>query len=462
MADVLVVDDEENLSYSIQLALQRAGHGCRVCDTGAAALEQCARQIPDIMLLDLHLPDANGLDLIGRLHERGWDFPIIIITAHGTVDRAVKAMKQGAADFIQKPLSMEEVALAVDRCLENRRIRNQLDAYRHAQQRESGRVRIIGQCPAMKEAIRLAERIAAVPLDAGGPLSATLLLGETGTGKEVIARYIHHHSPHPDRPFVHLNCTAIPENLFESELFGHERGTFTDAKNAKKGLLETAQEGTLFLDEIGDMPIGVQAKLLVAIESGRFRRLGGTTERVARVRVMAATNSDLGAKVQRGEFRPDLYYRLKMFCVELPPLRERGDDLFLLAEHFLGQFARKFRKPVPEIPESTRAAMRAYRWPGNVRELANVLQRTVLVYDTPRIEPEQLGITPQRGETPAEALRVIPLDFAGGDCTLASVEKRLIQAALEAVGNNTSEAARVLGLTRGALRHRMEKHGLQR
>ncbi len=460
MADILVIDDEENLSFSIQLALQRAGHRCRICDTGSAALEEAARRNPDLALVDLHLPDVNGIDLIARFHEHGWDFPIIVITAHGTVDRAVKAMKQGAADFLQKPVSMEEVVLAVDRCLENRLIRNQLDAYRHAQRQESTRVQIIGQCSAMQEVIRLAERIAAVEIEPEGQLPTTLLLGETGTGKELIARYIHHHSPHPDRPFVHLNCTAIPENLFESELFGHERGTFTDAKTAKKGLLETAQEGTLLLDEIGDMPPSVQAKLLVAIESGRFRRLGGTTERVARVRVMAATNSDLERKVAAGEFRADLYYRLKLFCIELPPLRERGDDLFLLAEHFIEQFARKFRKPVPELPEQTRRAMRAYRWPGNVRELANVLQRTVLINDSGRIEPADLGITPA-GTGPAAGQQPgIVFDFASGDCTLAAVEKRLIEAALAASGYNTSEAARMLGLTRGALRHRLEKHGI--
>lgn len=462
MADVLVVDDQESLGYSIQIALKRAGHTCRLCDTAAAARRACAEKVPDVALVDIHLPDANGLELLREFQNRGWDVPVIVITAYGTVDKAVAAMKQGAADFIQKPLSMEEVALAVERCLENRQLRSQLDAYRHAQKRESENIRIIGESPVMREVIRLADKIAAVPLEPGGALATTLLLGETGTGKEVVARYIHHRSPWPDRPFVQVNCTAIPESLFEAELFGHERGTFTDAKREKRGLLETAEEGTLFLDEIGDMPLAAQAKLLVAIESGRFRRLGGTNERIANVRVMAATNSDLEEKVQRGEFRADLYYRLKVFCIELPPLRDRGDDLFLLVDHFVERFAQKFHKPPPQIPPETRAAIRRYRWPGNVRELANVLQRAVLLNETGRIEPAELGLDGTAGAAPAKSADGLVFDFSRGDCTLASVEKRLLQAALEATGYNTSEAARLVGLTRGAFRHRLEKYGLHR
>ncbi|MCK4659213.1 MAG: sigma-54-dependent Fis family transcriptional regulator [Phycisphaerae bacterium] len=460
MADILVIDDEENLSYSIQLALRRAGHECRTTATGEAGMAECVRQVPDLALIDIQLPDTNGLELLAQIQERGLDVPVIVITAFGTVDSAVAAMKQGAMDYLQKPLSMEEVALAVDRCLENRQVRNRLDAYQQAQQRESGNIRIIGQCSAMLHVLSVADKISAVPTDPAGGLVTILLCGETGTGKEVLARYIHHHGLHPDRPFVQVNSTAIPENLFEAELFGYERGTFTDAKTAKKGLLEVADEGTLLLDEIGDMPLSTQAKLLVAIESGRFRRLGGISERVANVRVMAATNSDLERKIEEGEFRADLYFRLKVFCLELPPLRERGDDLFLLADHFIEVFSRKFRKLAPELSPETRRVMSGYHWPGNVRELANVLQRAILVYDTKVLTPATLGLDTSSPAPPEPTLASLQFDFSNGACTLALVEKQLLGSAMDAASGNISEAARLLGLTRGALRHRLEKAGL--
>jgi len=463
MADILIIDDEENLAYSIQLALKRAGHQPRVAVTADAGLAQIDDCIPDLALVDIQLPDVGGLDLMARFRQRGLDFPVIVITAFGTMDSAVAAMQQGAVDYIQKPLSMDELTLAVDRCLEYRAMRNQLDAYRQAQRRESDETIVIAECAPMRQVLALADRIAALPDADGGELATVLLLGETGTGKEVIARYIHHHSQTADKPFVQVNCTAIPENLFESELFGYEAGAFTSAKSAKKGLLEMAHEGTLFLDEIGDMPLATQAKLLVAIESGRFRRLGGTTERQVRVRVMAATNSDLQSKVDAGEFRADLFYRLKVFCLELPPLRRRGEDLFLLADFFLNEFCRKFHRAPMELPPDTKEAMQRYRWPGNVRELANVLQRAVLVANRGRIDPGTLGLDP----TDRPATSQAPgddawIDFASGRYTLSAVERRLIDSAMRQTGGNISEAARLLGLTRGALRHRLEKQELER
>lgn len=460
MADILIVDDEENLSYSIQLGLKRAGHECRVAATIEAAWGECTRIPPALALVDVQLPDGNGIDLISRMREQGFDVPVIVITAFGTVATAVTAMKQGAVDFIQKPLSIEEVCLAVERCLEGRRLRNQLDAYKEAQRRQAGDSSLIAECPPMREVISLADRIASIENEPGAGLVTTLLLGATGTGKELIARYIHRKSPRPDRPFVQVNCAAIPENLFEAELFGFERGTFTDAKASKKGLLQVAHESTLFLDEIGDMPLATQSKLLIAIETGRFRRLGSTTETVVDVRVIAATNSDLQQKVQAGQFRQDLYFRLKMFCIELPPLRARGGDLFLLAEHFIQRFSRKFRKPTPMLAETAKRVMRTYPWPGNVRELANVLQRAVLLGDSATLEPAMLGIN--GGVVTAWASQPgVRIDFSQGDCTLASMEKRLVQAALDHTKGNISETARLLGLTRGGLRHRLEKLGLE-
>ena len=460
MANVLIVDDEENLSYSVQLGLRRAGHECRVADTVQSALAACEQKAPDLAVIDIQLPDGNGIELMSRLREQGLDIPVIVITAFGTVASAVQAMKQGAVDYIQKPISIEEVCLTIERCLEHLRIRSRLEAYQEAQRRESGELEIVGQCPRMREVIALAERVASVESEPGVGLTAILLLGETGTGKDLLARHIHHHGPRPDRPFVQVNCSAIPENLFEAELFGYERGAFTDAKKSKSGLFETAREGTLFLDEIGDIPTSTQAKLLTTIESGRLRRLGATAERLVDLRVIAATNTDLGRRVQTGAFRADLYYRLKVFCIELPPLRERGDDILLLAEYFIRRFSRKFHRPTPTLAPETIDLIRRYPWPGNVRELANVLQRAVLVSEDDVLRPGILGIEPasQAAPVPAGELR---FDFTSGSCTLASVERRLLEAAMEHTRGNVSEAARLLGISRGSLRHRLERCGLQ-
>jgi two-component system response regulator AtoC len=455
MADILVIDDEENLGISMQLALRRAGHTCRLAANGAGGLAAVREKLPDLIFVDVNLPDADGLDLLGKFKAMGADVPVIVITGFGTIASAVTAMQQGAVDYIQKPLSMDEVVLAVERCLENHRMRNQLDAYREAQQRSSDRVQVIANCPAMRDLITVADKIAMLPADQAGELPTVLLLGDTGTGKEALARYMHHRSPNADRPFVQVNCTAVPESLFESELFGHEAGAFTHAQGAKKGLFEMAEEGTLFLDEIGDMPLSTQAKLLVAIESGSFRRLGGTTERVARLRVMAATNRDLEDKVSRGDFRADLFYRLKVFCLELPPLCRRGDDVLTLADHFLRQYAAKFRKPSLRLADDARAALAAYDWPGNVRELSNVLQRTILLAEGDVITAGALNLQPQVRASNADA--AMRFDFDREDCTLARVEQRLIDAALARAGGNVSEAARLLGISRGSLRNRIDK-----
>jgi len=460
MADILIVDDEENLCYSVQLALHRAGHQCRVADTLAGALRLCEDHQPDLALVDVQLPDGNGLDLIDRLREREVDAPVVVITAFGTVSTAVKAMKHGAVDFLQKPLSMEELCLVVDRSLENRAIRTQLDAYRETEKRRFGEFRIVGECSQIRQVLATAEKIARLPGEPGRGLSTILILGETGTGKELVARHIHLHSPRPEQPFVHVNCTAIPENLAESELFGYERGAYTDAKGAKKGLLEVADKGTLFLDEVGHMPLSSQAKLLVAIETGRFRRLGGLNERVVDARIIAATNTDLEARAQAGEFRPDLFYRLNVFCIKMPPLRERGDDVLALANYFLDHFSRKFHKGPIRLAGETQEILKRARWPGNVRELANVLQQAALLNESGLIEPADLN-TRVSEEAPQGKSRELCFDFRRDDCTLASVEKRLLQAAIAHAGGNISEAARLLGLTRGGLRYRLEKLGLE-
>ncbi|GJM24257.1 MAG: acetoacetate metabolism regulatory protein AtoC [Phycisphaerae bacterium] len=458
MANILVIDDEENLRISMQLALKRAGHSCRVASNGKDGLAAARSKMPDLIFVDVNLPDTDGMKLMGELRAIGIDVPVIVITGFGTIASAVAAMQQGAVDFIQKPLSMDEVTLSVSRCLENLSIRNQLDAYREAQQRESEGERVIGDCQAMRELLEVSDKIAALPLDDEGSLPTVLLLGDTGTGKEAIARYIHRRGPAADRPFVHVNCTAVPENFFESELFGHEAGAFTHAKAAKKGLFEVAEEGTLFLDEIGDMPLATQSKLLVAIESGRFRRLGGTTERVTRARVMAATNSDLEEKIQRGEFRADLFYRLKVFCLQMPALRDRGDDVITLAEHFLQRFQQKFRKTSLAFSDDARTSLRTYHWPGNVRELANVIQRAALLAEGSTVTSDTLNLRADGSLT-----TIAPTANNGQPriTTLESVERQLIQDTLTHTDGNISESARLLGLSRGSLRHKLDKLGIQ-
>lgn len=463
MADILIIDDEENLAYSVQLGLTRAGHTCRIADTAEAGLSEAVRSLPDLALVDIQLPDMNGLDLLARFAQRGLDIPVVIITAFGTIDSAVSAIKQGAVDYVQKPLSLDELAITVKRCLENRRMQNQLEAYQSAQQRASDRAHIVAGCKAMQDVLALADRIAQIPVAADADPPTVLILGETGTGKEVVARYIHHRSESRDEPFVQVNCTAVPENLFESELFGHEPGAFSGASTTKKGLLEMAHEGTLFLDEIGDLPPAMQAKLLIAIEKGRFRRLGSTIERVARVRVIAATNADLEHKVQSGRFRADLFYRLKVFCIELPRLRDRGDDLPQLADSFLERFCRKFHKASIKLSQEAQRAIRQYPWPGNVRELANVLQRAVLVCDKDVIDEKSLGLSSSGAgvHSTGEDGEVFQIDLSQ-DCTLASIERRVIGRILNHANGNVSEAARILGLTRGGLRHRVDKLGLNK
>ena len=458
MANILVIDDEENLRISMQLALKRAGHDCRIEANGKDGFAAARSKLPDLIFVDVNLPDTDGLKLLGELRAIGIDAPVIVITGFGTIASAVAAMQQGAVDYIQKPLSMDEVILSVSRCLENHSIRNQLDAYREAQQRDSEGERVIGDCPAMRELLAVSDKIASLPLDAEGSLPTVLLLGDTGTGKEALARYIHRRGPAADRPFVHVNCTAVPENFFESELFGHEAGAFTNAKSAKKGLFEVAEEGTLFLDEVGDMPLATQSKLLVAIESGRFRRLGGTTERVTRARVMAATNNNLEEKIERGEFRADLFYRLKVFCLQMPALRERGDDVITLAEHSLERFRQKFRKTALAFSDDARTALRSYDWPGNVRELANVVQRAALLAEGSTVSADTLNL---RTEGLTASARSNANAHLPGIATLESVERKLIQDTLTHTDGNISESARLLGLSRGSLRHKLEKLGIQ-
>jgi DNA-binding NtrC family response regulator len=459
MADILIVDDDINLGLALKMTLEQAGHICRIAETAEAGWAELRRQEPDLALLDVQLPDLSGLELLARFRQHGLKLPAIVMTAFGTVTSAVTAMKQGAEDFIEKPLSVKEVCQLVARLLKSRDLAKTLDTRAADQPAESDMPDLIAESPIMKQVLSLADRIAALPPRPGIGLTTTLILGETGTGKEMVARYIHRRGSRCSAPFVQVNCTAIPENLFETELFGHERGVFTDAKASRPGLLEAASHGTLFLDEIGDMPLSMQAKLLVAIETGRFRRIGATAEQTVDAQVMAATNSDPDEKLKTGQLRTDLYHRLKMFQVKLPPLASRGDDVFLLSDYFLKRFCRELQREVPKLSSDAREAMRLYAWPGNVRELAHVLLQAVVADDKATLSAEDLGIGTGSG---GPALRPVStdFDFSQGALPLESVERRLLQAALNHANGNITEAARLVGMPRGTFRYRLEKLGL--
>ena len=424
-----------------------------------SALALLRRHEPKVVTLDLGLPpDPDGTSedfaTLEQIVGLAPGTKVIVLTGQNDRSNALKAIGAGAYDFFAKPFEAETLGLIIGRAF---RLADLEAENRLLLARQAGDTPLDGlltRDPTMQKLSRQVERLA--------PTNATVLLhGESGTGKEVFARALHQLSPRRDKRFVAINCAAIPEALLESELFGHEKGAFTGAVKQTQGKIEVADGGTLFLDEIGDMPLTTQAKLLVALERGRFRRLGATAERVASVRVIAATNSDLQAKVDRGDFRADLYYRLKMFAIDLVPLRDRGDDVFLLTDYFVQQFCRKLHKPVPFIPPETQDRMRRYAWPGNVRELRNELQRAILLNETGALEPESLPL--ERGMAHAEvehSTHGLAFNFETDDCSLATVERKLFEAALRYTRGNVSETARLLGLTRGGLRHKMDKLNL--
>ncbi len=462
MAQILILDDEQPLLQSLSLELGREGHTCLLAETGREAFAILEKSPPDLAILDVQLPDVSGIEVLRRLRRDLPEVPVLIITAYASVDSAVEAMKEGAIDYLEKPLDLEELQLVVARELKNARLRAEVEAFRWKGRRQREEIKIVGRSPALDKVRTLVEQLSNVPFESAADLPTVLIQGETGTGKDLLARYIHYRSPLADHPFVQVNCSGLPRELIESELFGHEKGSFTGATQRKQGLFEVASGGTIFLDEIGDMPLEMQTKLLNVLESKRARRVGGTQERPVDVRIIAATNRKLEDAVRDREFRSDLYYRLKVVHIELPALRERLGDIALLIEHFLAEFRRKYKKPDLEVGSDALQEFTRYDWPGNIRELAHTLERVVLVSDGTVLGPA--GLTPRSAPlgsldgaaTPGE----LRFDFDTGECTLQGVEKRLIEQALEHARGNVSEVARLLGLTRGALRHRMEKWGI--
>ena len=377
-----------------------------------------------------------------------------------SVESAVAAMKDGAYDYIQKPIDHDELKFTIEKALETSRLRERLSYFQRKEVQRSAHSDIIGSSPRIRQITELVERIAQLERGPAGDLPTVLLLGETGTGKDLVARAIHHRGSLAGQPFVEVECTSIPKELAEAELFGYEKGAFTGATAAKPGLIEAADGGTLFLDEIGELGLDLQAKLLKAIERKQTRRLGSLRERKIHVRIIAATNRDLEAAARNGLFRQDLYYRLKVLTIELPPLRERGDDVILLATYFLDRLTHKYSLPARRFAPASLDALRTYRWPGNVRELAHAVERALLVCDGEEIDPSALGI-----EIPRVPFRVgdgtlLEATFPQQGVDLREIERQLIEQALALTGGNVAEAARKLGIGREALRYRIQKHRL--
>jgi DNA-binding NtrC family response regulator len=445
---ILLVDDDDLLRTVVAERLKRRGYDVSAASRLAEAREILKRTHPDAALLDIRLPDGEGTELLEELTEDG-DVPCIMITAHATIESAVEALKKGAEDYLEKPFSLDRLEATLRATLERTRLRREVRALRR-QGEEKGD--IIGSSPAMRKVLDLIERVA--PADA----STVLLMGETGTGKGVMARLIHKMSPRSDTPFVNVTCSALAESLMESELFGHEKGAFTDARNLKRGLVEVAAGGTLFLDEIGELSLAVQSKLLRFIEEKAFRRVGGTEDLKVDVRVIAATNRRLEEEVEEGRFREDLYYRLRVLPIELPPLRHRRTDIPLLAAAFLDRFNGEFRKRIRGFSPEALDILQRYEWPGNVRELHNVVERAVLLTEGEEILPDALPAEVS-GTEEEEEVSGIELGPEGVD--MDELEKELLTEALRRTDGNRTEAGRLLGLSRHQIRNRLKKYGVE-
>jgi DNA-binding NtrC family response regulator len=440
---ILVIEDEEKYRRVIGLHLAAAGHDVKATGTAEEGFKLAGDA--DLILTDLKLPGMDGLALLEKLREQNSHTPVVVMSAFGTVENAVEAMKRGAVDFLPKPFSLDHLSVVVEKALEVRQLRDENRELREALGQRYQFENIVGRSPAMQEIFATVMRVA--------PTRATVLLaGESGVGKDMIARAIHQHSPRKDRPFVKINCTAIPENLMESELFGYEKGAFTGANISKPGKFEQADTGTVFLDEIGDVPAAIQVKLLRVLQERDFERLGSDKTQHTDVRVVAATNVDLRAALEQGTFREDLYYRLNVVPIDIPPLRERKDDIPYLVEHF----AKKYNG---EISDGALDRLMSYHWPGNVRELENVIERSILLARGPRVEAEDIKI--ETGAGRARTTVSAADGFLPEGMTLDEYEQSIIKEGLKRANGNKSQAARLLGLSRNALRYRLAQMGIE-
>lgn len=448
---ILVVDDEAATRRLMEQTLKKQGYEILTASNGDEGLRKVMDENPDIVLLDIQLPGMNGINVLQKIREINKDSIVIMATAMDDLKVAVNAMRLGAYDYISKPFHIDDLTLTVNKAMETSRLRREVSTLKEERSRELGIEKIIGVSTHVQEILSMVKKISA------SEASTVLIQGESGTGKELIAKALHYESSRKDKPFMAINCSAVPENLLESELMGHEKGAFTDAKTMRKGLFELADGGTVFLDEIGDMPLQMQTKLLRILEERNFRRVGGTKDIEVDVRIISATNKDLAKGVEDGSFRKDLYYRLQVIPIYLKPIRERKDDIIPLVNYFIAYFNNKFRKDVKKISPEAERLIHEYSWPGNVRELKNVIERVMLLGDGDILTVEHLPVEMiTKGQEPAGAFtfKLPPEGIA-----IEEVEKELLKQALDLTSYNQTKAAKKLGVGVDALRYRMKKFG---
>jgi DNA-binding NtrC family response regulator len=449
---ILVVDDEHLIRWSLEQNLKKQGYDVLTAGSGEDALRIVREEQPDLVLLDIQLPGISGLEVLEKVKEFDEDIVVIMVTAHGGLDTAVTAMRIGAYDYLNKPFNLDEMAIVIRKALETSDLRREVASLR-VEHKKIGPPNIIGTSHTMQSILAMMDKVAK------SDAATVLIQGESGTGKELVAKWIHYKSNRAEKPFMAINCAAVPATLLESELFGHEKGAFTDAKTTKKGLFELADGGTVFLDEIGDMEMGMQAKLLRFLEDRTFRRIGGSKVSAVDVRIISATNKDLVKAMETKDFRNDLYYRLQVIPIFLPPLRERKEDVLPLAKHFIETYKREFVKQVNGLSSQAERLLIDYHWPGNIRELKNVIERAIILGNedivTAEHLPPEISARTASSVTPSTVTFRLPPE--GVD--IEEVEKELIRQALDGNDWNQSKAARKLNLGVDAFRYRMKKFG---
>jgi len=449
---ILVVDDEHLIRWSLEQNLKKQGYEVLTAGSGEDALRVVREDPPDLVLLDIQLPGISGLEVLEKIKELDEDIIVIMVTAHGGLETAVTAMRMGAYDYLNKPFNLDEMAIVIRKALETSELRREVASLR-VEHKKIGLPNIIGASHCMQSILAMMEKVAR------SEAATVLIQGESGTGKELVAKWIHYKSNRAEKPFMAINCAAVPATLLESELFGHEKGAFTDAKATKKGLFELADGGTVFLDEIGDMEMGMQAKLLRFLEDRTFRRIGGSKVTTVDVRIISATNKDLLKAIESKDFRNDLYYRLQVIPIFLPPLRERREDILSLAKHFIDTYKHEFGKQVNGISSQAERLLVDYNWPGNIRELKNVIERAIILGNEDMLAVDHLPpeITARLATASVTAVVTFKLPPEGID--IEEVEKELIRQALENNDWNQSKAAKKLNLGVDAFRYRMKKFG---
>jgi two-component system, NtrC family, response regulator AtoC len=457
-ASVLVVDDEKLIRWSMKQKLESWNYQVSEADDLQSALRKFQQETPDLMTLDIKLPDGSGIDFLKQAKQIQPSVPVIMITAFGVVDVAVEALKLGAYDFIEKPINFEKLENSIRNALETHRLKAQVAQVSHSNKSRFSLENIVGRSKAIRDVLELVQRLA----QAGA--TTLLVQGESGTGKDLVSRALHYQSARRDHPFFALNCAAIPETLIETELFGYEKGAFTDAKTLKKGVFEMADGGTVFLDEISEMNLNLQSKFLRVLEDQTFRRVGGVKDISVNVQVVASTNRNLEAAVKEGKFREDLFYRLSVIPILISPLRERKEDIPALVEHFIQRYNTQFRKRVSEVSPDGMKLIMNYSWPGNIRELKNAIERAMILADQDRIEVAHLPIRISDTSSANPLLRAsgspvvkLPLEGAG----LNDIEKKLLEQALQYAHGNKTKASKLLKISRDTLRYKVKKHNLK-